>query len=196
MTEEHKQIVASLIAARKAYEEQTRPLIDELERLSSGAEVDLRDHANRLPKMARILSAAKLTDAQGHPKSTFWQSEIIHLDIEYASKEPLTGIGFAIYSVSGARVGGFNTYMGLPPPHKIANSGRQVFALPAKQLAPDTFYLNLSVNAHQTKVVDWIEGCLFFTVLSAQESPGAYLCEPGLIQLEGTCEIIPVAQKD
>src|ERR1700730_17477554 len=92
MTEERKQTVATLIAARKAYEEQARPLIAELERVSSGAEGDLRHHANRLPKMARILSSSKLTDAQGHPKRIFWQSEIIHLEIAYASKEPLTGV--------------------------------------------------------------------------------------------------------
>jgi Wzt C-terminal domain len=181
MSEERKQLIARLIAARETYEATARQILNQLQ--SWDHTVDLTTHPNRLPGMTPTFLRAILLNSERCPQSQFSQLETIVLRIEYASSQPLAGIGFAIYSEYGARVGGFSSYMASPPPHRIPMSGTYSFSLPAKQLMAGRYYLNLSIATHQTVLLDKVDTCLWFTIMGPE-------CE-GLINLNASCEIIP-----
>lgn len=115
---------------------------------------DLRSHPNRLTGMRPILKRATIRNLWDVPQDRFYHSETIVVRIEFAASEPMAGVGFAIYSAMGMRVGGFNTYMSSPPPHRLPAAGRATFKFSAGLFTPGNYYLNVSIGAHQSHLSD------------------------------------------
>lgn len=151
--------------------------------LSSGRQIndlsiDLSDHRNRLAGMKRILRSVSVRNSEGEYQKDFSQLEKISVHIEYKSDEPdtfLAGAGFILYTAEGVRVGGYNTYMAFPPPHKIQKDGTIIFRILPKQLTPGTYLLTVSLGSHQGALEDKIEQCIDFTVYPADIYRTGYL---------------------
>ena len=166
--------------------------------LASGREetegtVDLTSHPNRLPKMKPILQMARLKTATLPQANDFSQLDEIVLEITYdaGASTKLAGAGFAIKTMEGFRVGGFNTYMAAGPPHRIPYKGLIRFIIPARQLNPGTYSLGISLGSHQGVVEDEVRDCLSFAVHAADIYGTGYLltAEDGVASLSVTCEV-------
>jgi hypothetical protein len=111
-----------------------------------------------------------LTKHRGAEESCdFSQLEEVLVEIRYNAGQDLSlaGCGFILKTIEGVVVGGFNTYMAAPPPHRIPSCGVFRFGIPARQLTPGTYSLTVSVGSHQGVLEDKVEDCLRFTVHSA-----------------------------
>ena len=93
--------------------------------------------------------------------------------------------------MEGFRVGGFNTYMAVRPPHRIPSKGLIRFIIPARQLNPGTYSLSLSLGSHQGFLEDKVEDCLSFVVHAADIYGTGYLLttEDGVASLSVACEV-------
>ena len=145
-------------------------------------EIDLQNHENRLPGMKSMLRRIRLCDTNGNSKTDFMQGEKIVLEVKYdshLSSQPLAGSGFILYSMMGVRVGGFNTYMGAPPPHHLPSKGIIKFIIENPALTPGGYYITISLGTHQNILVDKIENAISFMVLSCDIYKTGYLLVAG-----------------
>lgn len=144
------------------------------------ASVDLTAHPNRMPTMVPILQRIRCSRATHGLSVEFSQSEEIIVELEYgsASGKDLSGIGFAIDTMDGVRVGGFNTYMAAPPPYEIPKKGMARFVIPARQLAPGRYLLSPSINSHVSVVDDRVPSAISFTVHPADIYGSGHLLTP------------------
>lgn len=166
-----------------------------LEQLSSGstnAIVETTASPNRLPNMKSIIKKVTLQDLNGNYKTDFDQGDPILLSVYYDAWEKcegLAGSGFILESFGGVRVGGFNTYMGTQPPHRIPLKGVVHFLIKDPVLTPDHYYLTVSVGPHQNRLVDKIERIIEFDVHSLDIYGTGYLVtqEDGVVAMK--CEV-------
>ncbi len=167
-----------------------------LEQLSSGitnAIVDTSITPNRLPGMKSIINKVTLRDQSGNYKTDFNQGDPILLSVYYDAEdkcEGLAGSGFILESIGGVRVGGFNTYMGTQPPHRIPIKGVVNFLIKNPTLTPDHYFLTVSVGPHQNRLVDKIERIIEFDVHTLDIYGTGYLLtqEDGVIAMK--CDVI------
>ena len=91
---------------------------------------------------------ARLKTAALPQTNDFSQFDEIVLEITYdaGASTKLAGAGFILKTIDGVRVGGFNTYMAIRPPHRIPSKGLVRFTIPARQLNPGTYSLRLVVR--------------------------------------------------
>ncbi|EMI54705.1 ABC transporter ATP-binding protein [Rhodopirellula sallentina] len=149
----------------------------------------LASHPNRLAGMKPLLQAVKLHDISGEQTSTFIQGTPIKIEINYdASKHPeqLSGIGFIVHSITGARVGGFNSYMATQPPHQIPQSGITTFTVNSPALTPGVYRLTISIGSHQSRLIDKIEPAIDFRIEPDDIYATGYLltAEDGVVAFE------------
>jgi lipopolysaccharide transport system ATP-binding protein len=159
---------------------------------------DLTSHPNRLPGMTPALKRLTLTGIDCKVRQDYLQSETVRLFVSYdasADDRPLAGCGFIIRSASGVRVGGFNSYMASPPPHKLPLAGEAVFRIPLAQFTPGTYYLTCSIGSHQGALVDKVEDALVIEVHPADIYNTGYVLtsEDGVSALRCTFESKPSA---
>ncbi len=153
-----------------AYDETPFVITKYMEQLSSSSSkaiVETTVSPNRLPKMQSIIEKVTLQDQNGNFKTDFDQGEPIILSVYYdaiGGSEGLAGSGFILESLMGVRVGGFNTYMGTQPPHKLPLRGVVHFLIKDPVLTPDHYYLTVSVGPHQNALIDKIEKVIEFDV--------------------------------
>jgi lipopolysaccharide transport system ATP-binding protein len=155
--------------------------------------VDLTSHPNRLPKMKPILQMARLKSATLPQTNDFSQLDEIVLEITYdaGASVKLAGAGFVIKTMEGFRVGGFNTYMAVQPPHRIPSKGLIRFIIPARQLNPGTYSLGISLGSHQSFLEDEVRECLSFVVHAGDIYGTGYLLttEDGVASLSVGYEV-------
>lgn len=132
--------------------------------------------------MRSFLLRGTVENPWGHPQRRFMSHETIVVRIEYDSTDSVDWVGFALYSKTGARVGGANTHM--TPSPKLPKSGTCKFHLQAKTLTPGRYFLNLSLGPHKAVFSDKVDECLGFTVVGPKTE--------GLINLE--CSFLGVSQ--
>jgi lipopolysaccharide transport system ATP-binding protein len=178
-----------------AYDKTPFVITKYLEQLSSGltnAVVETTTSPNRLPNMKSIIKKVTLQDQNGNYKTDFDQGEPILLSVYYDAwekSEGLAGSGFILESFGGVRVGGFNTYMGTQPPHRLPLRGVVHFLIKNPVLTPDHYYLTVSVGPHQNRLVDKIEKIIEFDVHSLDIYGTGYLVtqEDGVVAMK--CEV-------
>lgn len=131
----------------------------------SDACVDLTNSQQRLPGMKPVIQEVQLLNQKGEQKTSFFQDEEILIKVKYDSSqyEDLAGMGFILYS-DESQVGGGNTYMAFPPPHKLPQKGYVVFHLGSKQFIPRTYSVTVSVGPHQSKLLDKVDRCISFSI--------------------------------
>ncbi len=178
-----------------AYDE-TPPVVTKyLQQLSSGstnAVVETTASPNRLPNMKSVIKRVTLQDVNGNYKTDFNQGEPILLSVYYDAQgkcEGLAGSGFILESFGGVRVGGFNTYMGTQPPHRIAMRGIVHFLIKDPTLTPDHYYFTVSVGPHQNRLIDKVERIIEFDVHTLDIYGTGYLLtqEDGVVAMK--CEV-------
>ena len=166
--------------------------IEQLSSSSSKSIVETTASPNRLPKMQSIINKVTLQDQNGFYKTDFDQGEPIILSVYYDAigrSEVLAGSGFILESLRGVRVGGFNTYMGTQPPHRLPLRGVVHFFIKDPVLTPDHYYLTVSVGPHQAALVDKIEKIIEFDVQSLDIYGTGYLVnqEDGVVAMK--CDV-------
>lgn len=154
-------------------------------------QASLRSHSGRLSKMQTVINQVFLKNSKGEISGQFLQGSSIVLEIEYDGTgkcEELAGIGFNLNSISGMRVGGFNSYMASQPPHRIPLKGTASFHIRCPILAPGTYFVSVSLGAHQSKLVDKVEHAIAFIVEPQDIYETGYLLTPedGVVALECT----------
>ena len=180
-----------------AYDATPIVLTKYLEELSSGfsnAIVETNLSPNRLPNMKSIIKKITLQDQSGNYRTDFNQGDPILLSVYYDARdkcEGLAGSGFILESFSGVRVGGFNTYMGTQPPHRIPMKGVVRFLIKDPILTPDHYYLTVSVGPHQNRLIDKIEKIIEFDVHSLDIYGTGYLVtqEDGVVAMQCDVEV-------
>lgn len=166
-----------------------------LEELSSGstnAVVETTASPNRLPNMKSVIKKVTLQDQSGQYKTDFNQGDPILLSVYYDAHgkcEGLAGSGYILESFAGARVGGFNTYMGTQPPHRLPMKGVVHFLIREPTLTPGHYYLTVSVGPHQNRLVDKVEKIIEFDVHSLDIYGTGYLVtqEDGVVAMK--CDV-------
>jgi lipopolysaccharide transport system ATP-binding protein len=159
------------------------------------SEIDLQHHEGRLPGMKPLLQKIRVCDEKGSPTLNFMQGEKIVLEVEYDSGsfvQSLAGAGFILYSMMGVRVGGFNTYMGAPPPHSLPSRGIVKFIIKNPVLTPGGYYITISVGTHQNHLIDKIENAINFMMLCSDIYKTGYLltAEDGVVALECSSSVV------
>jgi lipopolysaccharide transport system ATP-binding protein len=160
--------------------------------------VDLSNHENRLPGMFQIIKSASIYNKKNEFVDTFMQGETLLLQIEYDSSQfqdqiSLLGAGFILRSLSGVRVGGFNTYMASFPTHSMPVKGSVVFTLNEPILTPGEYSLTISFGSHQNHLIDKVESAIGFTVLPKDIYKTGYLlqAEDGVVAIQCQVAVIP-----
>ena len=166
--------------------------------LEQSVSVDLSDHARRLKGMGKYLKKVVLKNAAGITTNTFTQGESIAIEIEHKVPEDIlvSTAGFTIVSSDGIRVGGVNSFMTLPPPHRLPNSGKVVFQLPPCLLTPGKYYLDISVGSYH-KPLDQVDEAIDFNIEQEDIYGTGYLLtrDNGLVSIMNVkTEIIPDEQ--
>jgi lipopolysaccharide transport system ATP-binding protein len=162
--------------------------ISAVEKPVAGRVVVSKDHPRRLPNMVPIIKEVWLTDQGGNEKTDFGMSDPITVCVAYdntANSISLAGSGFILEAMSGARVGGFNTYMGSMS-HKIPTGGVIRFTIDEPILTPGRYLLTVSIGTHQSYLVDKIEHVLTFDVVPTDIYETGYILTPedGLVALK------------
>lgn len=178
-----------------AYDETPFVITKYLAQLSAGfsnAVVETVVSPNRLPNMKSVIKKVTLQDQNGNYKTDFNQGDPILLSVYYDAREKcegLAGSGFILESFGGVRVGGFNTYMGTQPPHRIPIKGVVHFLIKDPVLTPDHYYLTVSVGPHQNRLVDKVEKIIEFDVHTLDIYGTGYLLnqEDGVVAMK--CEV-------
>jgi len=140
-------------------------------------ETDLGEHPNRQTGMKRILRRVSLSDGTGFSTKEFSQLDSITVRIFYGSNNTpsLAGAGFIIHTQDGIRVGGGNTYMSFPPPHRLPTNGEVNFVIPARQFTPGAYFLTVSLGSHQGALEDKVVHALRFIINQADVYGTGYL---------------------
>ena len=156
------------------------------------AQIDLSAHNNRLPGMKKALKSLSIKNQDGLDSNVFLQSESIVLEINYDSDEILSGAGFIINSLTGIRVGSFNTYMAFKPPHRIPSSGIIRFTIPEGFFNPGTYFITVSLGTHQHQLIDKVENVTDFKIEQADIYNTGYLTtsDDGVTSLHVKTEIL------
>jgi lipopolysaccharide transport system ATP-binding protein len=156
------------------------------------AVMDTVEHPRRPFGMVPIIQKVTLQSSDGRYTTDFLQGEPVLLSVYYDATcldQPLAGAGFALRSVRGVRVGGFNTYMGRQPPHRLPQRGVVRYLLREPVLTPGRYALSVSVGTHQSHVVDRVEGVINLDVHTVDVYGTGYLLTPedGVVALD--CEV-------
>ncbi|MBN1569586.1 MAG: ABC transporter ATP-binding protein [Acidobacteria bacterium] len=183
-----------------AYDATPNVLTKYLEELSSGSAssvVETTSSPNRLLNMKSVIKKVTLQDQNGDYKTDFNQGEPILLSVHYDARdkcEALAGSGFILESFSGVRVGGFNTYMGSQPPHRIPMKGVVHFLIQDPVLTPDHYYITVSVGPHQNRLIDKLEKIVEFDVHSLDIYGTGYLVtqEDGVVAMKCDVAVEPL----
>lgn len=168
-----------------AYDATSSVIGQYLQTLSSGSDnavIETIVSANRLPNMKSVIKKVTLQDQNGKYKTDFNQGDPILLSVYYDARdkcEALAGSGFILESFEGVRVGGFNTYMGTQPPHRLPMKGVVHFLIRDPILTPDRYFITVSVGPHQNRLVDKIEKIIEFDVHSLDIYGTGYLVTRG-----------------
>jgi len=161
--------------------------------LPGNGPVNMLQHGNRVPGMTPSILSARFTDAEGREKSIFVTGETWCLEMEYAceSNVKLEGAGFNIVSSAGVLVGGLNTFMCSPPPHRIPPRGKIRFRLPDLQLCPGEYAVSLGLLIDQHGLHDNILRALGFTVEKSDPNGTGYVLtrDHGLCSFKGSYEV-------
>ena len=155
--------------------------LNQLSSESMGAIVDTNYHPNRLSKMKSIIYKVTLQNNNGEFKNDFNQGEIIVLNVFYNvsdCEQTLAGCGFHIKSLSGVRVGGFNTYMGTDPLNKLPKKGKVIFYIEKPILTPGRYMITVNVGPHQNILTDNIESVIVFNINTLDIYKTGYLLTP------------------
>ena len=128
--------------------------------------VSIFDSPKRLIGMKKALKMVELRNKDGETTNSFCQDEDIFLYVSYDASglSDIAGCGFIIYSEDAVRVGGGNTYMAFPPPHKLPRSAKICFRIHSKQFTPGRYNFTVSIGSHQSILVDKVEHCISFTI--------------------------------
>ena len=157
------------------------------------ASADLSNHRNRLRGMSQILENVSIQNPGELPKKDFTQHEILQIQVRYSCphNNSLAGAGFNIRTTDGIQVGGFNTYMAFPPPHKIPKSGKIEFNVACSQFTPGQYLLTVSLGSHQGALADKIEDCIEFSISQSDIYGTGYLLtkEDGVAALRASVHV-------
>ncbi len=139
--------------------------------------IDLTKHPNRLQDMLPVLTKATLRLTDGTPTNNFSQRDSILIEMEYRAPSDVrvAGAGFALHTIDGMRVGGFNTYMSSQPPHTLPSAALVRFILAPAQLTPGSYSLALTLGSHPSVLLDKVERALTFTIHPADIYGTGYL---------------------
>ena len=162
----------------------------------TGGTACLRAHPNRLGGMSPVLTGLRLLNPAGQPCSNFCQSDPVVIEVSYDGSrlgEPLAGAGFILETALGVRVGGFNTYMAGPPPHRLPLAGVVRFQLRSPALLPGLHHVTVSVGAQQHQLVDKVEQALSFEILPDDLYGTGFLASAvlGVVALQCDTQIQP-----
>ncbi len=155
--------------------------LKQMSSISEGGIIDTLTHPNRLPQMQSVIYKVSLQNGNGEYTTDFDQGNTVVLSVYYdASKtgQSLAGCGFHIKTLTGVRVGGFNTYMGTPPPHKLPPSGVVRFLIQEPTLTPGRYMITVNVGPHQSFLIDNIEAVLTFDIHTLDVYGTGYLLTP------------------
>ncbi len=142
---------------------------------------DGRNHPNRQPGMAAIIEEVAVLDAAGKLCADFFQEHHPRLRVRYNSRNvvpTLAGCGIALEKAGGVRVGGFNSYMAFPPPHRLPAAGCVEFTLDMPHLTPGRYWVTVSLGSHQNHLVDKITRCVAFDVHPSDIYGTGYILTP------------------
>jgi lipopolysaccharide transport system ATP-binding protein len=155
-------------------------------------ETSLVEHEHRLPGMSPYLTRIRLLNAAGQVGSTYVQGAPIVVEVSYEASVcelPLAGAGIIVTGASGARVGGFNTYMGQVPPYAIPQAGIVRFTIRQPCFAPGAFWVTVSLGTHPGVLVDKVEHALGFSVVPRDIYETGYLLTPEDGVVAFSCEV-------
>jgi len=162
-------------------------------RRSDEGVVCLADHPTRLPGMLPILRQISCMASDGKPRADFSQSDTIVLELEYSALDDtrLAGAGFIIFNFDGVRVGGFNTYMAYPPPHRLPQTGSVRFLIAGRQFTPGRYSVTVSLGSHPGVLVDKVESAILFEIHPSDIYGTGYLLtrEDGIAALDVATEV-------
>jgi lipopolysaccharide transport system ATP-binding protein len=164
---------------------------------TTSGESSLVNHEHRLAGMNRYLKHARLLSLTDRVGDTFAQGEPLVVEIDYdatACNVPLSGVGLIISSLSGSRVGGFNTYMGMAPPYVIPQAGRARFVFQALDLTPGSFWVTISLGTDPGTLVDKVEHALGFMVEPRDIYGTGYLLSPDDGVVSMSCDVTYAAE--
>jgi len=157
--------------------------------------VDVSKHSSRPAHMRPIIQKVACKKADNGYSQDFSQSEDVIIEIYYKapSNLSLSGLEFRITTVTGVKVGSFNTYMSQQPPHLLPPEGHVNFTLPARQLAPGTYLLSVVIGSHPTRYDDIVENCISFRIHPADIYGTGYLLNDtsGVISLSARSTVVP-----
>jgi lipopolysaccharide transport system ATP-binding protein len=174
-------------------QEAIRVYISDLSRDAS-ITAETSTHRNRLHGMQSIIQKVWLCNAQGEPSGDFTQGEPIQLLVSYDvgnSGQMVAGCGFILESLSGSRIGGYNTYMAWPPPHRLPSRGVVAFFIKGPTLTPGRYLLTVSIGSHQNYLIDKVEKIVGFDIHALDIYGTGYLltAEDGIAALECTAKV-------
>jgi hypothetical protein len=186
------QLTSGKISLEGKTEKVVSEYISQMTSISEGAMIDTSDHPNRLHRMQSIIKKVTIQNESGEFTNDFVQGESIVLTVHYNATvygQALAGSGFILESANGSRVGGFNTYMGTKPPHRLPVAGKVVFFIKDPTLTPGRFMLTVSVGPHQSFLADKIERVVVFDILPLDIYGSGYLLTPedGVVAMK--CEV-------
>jgi lipopolysaccharide transport system ATP-binding protein len=153
---------------------------------------NLLAHENRAPGMRPAFISVALTDGDGRARDIFSTGEEWRLEMEYACVDEvkLAGAGFTISTSDGILVGELNSFMCLPPPHRIAPKGKIRFCMPELPLCPGSYTVSLFLVKDDTFLYDRIDCALDFSVEKNDPTGTGFVLSRnhGLCALKGSFE--------
>ncbi len=155
--------------------------------------VNIFDSPKRLPGMKKALKTVELRNKDGESTNSFCQDDDIYLYVSYDASgvADIAGCGYIIYSEDEVRVGGGNTYMAFPPPHKLPRCAKIGFHIYPKQFTPGRYNFTVSIGSHQSILVDKVEHCISFTIEPSDIYGNGYILtkEDGVSSIQFDAEI-------
>jgi lipopolysaccharide transport system ATP-binding protein len=156
--------------------------------------IDTVDHPRRPVGMIPVIQKVTMQAIDGRYTTDFAQGDAMLLSIYYdgtGSEQNLAGTGFHLRTPRGVRVGGFNSYMGSQPPHRLPRRGVVRYTIHEPVLTPGRYVLSVSAGTHQNHVVDRVEGVMNLDVHTVDVYGTGYLLTPddGVVALRCDLDI-------
>lgn len=154
--------------------------------------------AKRWPDSVPAIQRMRLLDKDGNETNTFAVGDDLIVEFTFDANRDVypLGLGLGIDSLLHGRIASFNNYLqDAPEVPDRASRGTVRFQIPKLPLVPGEYYLTPALCRGQMAVVDVVERCMKFNVLSRSAHGGAVVPEKnqGLLWLPARIEYRPVA---
>ena len=161
-----------IMARQQAYEAKTadQPATEFVERKSTPLSYVYR-HGDRSAEVLQV----ELLDSALHPVELVESGEPVAVRIVYVAHEDLDDVvcGFLIRNRHGIHVYGTNTELQEVPFQRVRRGELTEVTFEFNcWLAPEMFSLVVAVHSSAAVSFDWLDGCLFFRVMSATKMEG------------------------